>query len=63
MNEWPKWCVDLIYLDPPFNSNRAYNAIYRDNTGRPLPSQVEAFRDTWTLDTEQEGQIRTTRCS
>ena len=35
--------VDLIYLDPPFNSNRAYNAIYRDSTGRPLPVRVEAF--------------------
>jgi len=50
--------VDLIYLDPPFNSNRAYNAIYRDSTGRPLPVQVEAFCDTWTLDAEQEHQIR-----
>ena len=35
--------VDLIYLDPPFNSNRAYNAIYKDETGRPLPDQIEAF--------------------
>ena len=31
--------VDLIYLDPPFNSNRDYNAIYKDETGRPLPDQ------------------------
>ena len=59
MNEWPKWCVDLIYLDPPFNSNRQYNAIYSDATGRPLPTQIEAFCDTWTLDAEQERQIRT----
>ena len=51
--------VDLIYLDPPFNSNQQYNAIYKDNTGRPLPSQVEAFCDTWTLDEEQERTIRT----
>ena len=36
-------CVDLIYLDPPFNSNRTYNAIYKDETGRPLPDQIEAF--------------------
>ena len=29
--------VNLIYLDPPFNSNQEYNAIYKDETGRPLP--------------------------
>ncbi len=45
--------VDLIYLDPPFNSNRNYNAIYKDETGRPLPEQVEAFCDTWELDAER----------
>ena len=50
--------VDLIYLDPPFNSNRAYNAIYKDETGRPLPDQIEAFCDMWTLDAERERAIR-----
>ena len=50
--------VDLIYLDPPFNSNRAYNAIYKDETGRPLPEQIEAFCDLWTLDEESERAIR-----
>ena len=50
--------VDLIYLDPPFNSNRDYNAIYKTETGRPLPDQVEAFCDTWTLDEETERAIR-----
>lgn len=50
--------VDLIYLDPPFNSNRQYNAIYKDETGRPLPAQIDAFCDMWTLDAEQERQIR-----
>ena len=42
--------VDLIYLDPPFNSNRGYNAIYRDETGRELPDQVDAFCDMWELE-------------
>ncbi len=28
--------VDLVYLDPPFNSNEDYNSIYSDETGRPL---------------------------
>ena len=50
--------VDLIYLDPPFNSDQQYNAIYTDSTGRPLPDQIEAFCDTWTLDAEQERTIR-----
>ena len=51
--------VDLIYLDPPFNSNREYNAIYKDETGRPLPDQVEAFCDLWELDVAREQAIRT----
>ena len=59
MQEWPNACVDLIYLDPPFNSNRQYNAIYRDETGRPLPDQIEAFCDMWELDAERERAIRT----
>ena len=58
MSEWPSACVDLIYLDPPFNSNRQYNAIYRDETGRPLPDQIEAFCDMWELDPERERVIR-----
>ena len=50
--------VDLIYLDPPFNSKRNYNAIYKDETGRPLPVQVEAFCDMWELDEQRERAIR-----
>ena len=48
--------VYLIYLDPPFNSNQEYNAIYKDETGRPLPGQIEAFCDLWTLNEETERQ-------
>ena len=59
MSEWPLASVDLIYLDPPFNSNRQYNAIYKDETGRPLPDQIEAFCDMWELDSERETAIRT----
>ena len=59
MAEWPSHMVDLIYLDPPFNSNRQYNAIYKDETGRPLPDQIEAFCDMWELDDERERAIRT----
>lgn len=50
--------VDLIYLDPPFNSKRNYHAIYKDETGRPLPDQIEAFCDQWELDAERERTIR-----
>ena len=58
MQEMKSASVDLIYLDPPFNSNQAYNAIYEDETGRPLPDQIEAFCDLWTLDEETERQLR-----
>ena len=58
LKEW-KWdLVDLIYLDPPFNSNRSYNAIYKDATGRPLPAQIEAFCDMWQLDGQSERTLQ-----
>ncbi len=58
MQEMRSHSVDLIYLDPPFNSKRQYNAIYKDETGRPLPDQIEAFCDLFTLDTETDRAIR-----
>ncbi|MBC6429131.1 MAG: hypothetical protein GDA55_07910 [Cellvibrionales bacterium] len=58
MQEMEPASVDLIYLDPPFNSNRSYNAIYKDETGRPLPDQIDAFCDLWTLNEEHERAIR-----
>ena len=58
MQEMPLGSVDLIYLDPPFNSQKDYNAIYRDETGRPLPDQIEAFCDQWTLNEETERVIK-----
>jgi site-specific DNA-methyltransferase (adenine-specific) len=39
--------VDLIYLDPPFNSNRDYNVIFKDESGRKSDAQLVAFEDTW----------------
>jgi len=39
--------VDLIYLDPPFNSNRSYNVLFKDETGRESDAQLVAFDDTW----------------
>ncbi|MCY4202100.1 MAG: DNA methyltransferase [Aestuariivita sp.] len=58
MQEMPLGSVDLIYLDPPFNSQRDYNGIYKTETGKPLPDQIDAFCDTWTIDTETERAIR-----
>lgn len=43
----PDESVDLIYLDPPFNSQRAYNVIFHDQTGKEPASQIQAFEDTW----------------
>ncbi len=39
--------VDLIYLDPPFNSNRSYNVLFRDESGAESDAQMVAFEDTW----------------
>ncbi len=39
--------VDLIYLDPPFNSQRNYNVSMRDREGHESESQIVAFTDTW----------------
>ena len=50
--------IDLIYLDPPFNSNRNYHTIYKDHTGNPLPEQVEAFCDQWLLDSARKAAIK-----
>lgn len=58
MRDMPPESVNLVYLDPPFNSNRDYNAIYKDETGRPLPDQIEAFSDLWTLDDVREQAIQ-----
>ncbi len=59
MQEMKLNSVDLIYLDLPFNSKKDYHAIYKDETGRPLPDQIEAFCDQWTLDEDRERAIRT----
>ncbi|MEJ7776460.1 MAG: DNA methyltransferase [Sphingomicrobium sp.] len=39
--------VDLIYLDPPFNSNANYNILFKSKTGDGSDAQIEAFEDTW----------------
>jgi site-specific DNA-methyltransferase (adenine-specific) len=39
--------VDLIYLDPPFNSKADYNILYKEPTGERSQAQITAFEDTW----------------
>lgn len=39
--------VDLVYLDPPFNSNRSYNVIFARNASSSDTAQIQAFDDTW----------------
>ncbi|HUY09571.1 MAG TPA: DNA methyltransferase [Candidatus Dormibacteraeota bacterium] len=43
----PDESVDLVYLDPPFNSDRNYNVIFKDESGRKSDAQLLAFEDTW----------------
>ncbi len=42
--------VDLIYLDPPFNSNATYNVLFAEQDGSRAASQIKAFGDTWKWD-------------
>ena len=43
----PDESVDLVYLDPPFNSNASYNVLFREKSGEDSPAQIKAFTDTW----------------
>ena len=43
----PSESVDLVYLDPPFNSNRSYNVLFKHEGGSEAQAQVQAFDDTW----------------
>ncbi|MBI3050080.1 MAG: restriction endonuclease [Acidobacteria bacterium] len=42
--------VDLVYLDPPFNSNANYNVLFAEHDGTKAASQIKAFEDTWEWD-------------
>lgn len=43
----PGESIDLVYLDPPFNSNRNYNVLFKDESGKDSEAQITAFEDTW----------------
>ena len=44
---FPDECIDLIYLDPPFNSKKDYNILFKENGGVESEAQIKAFTDSW----------------
>ena len=46
--------VDLIYLDPPFNSKATYNVLFQEKSGEMAAAQITAFEDTWQWGIESE---------
>ena len=46
--EFPDAGVDLVYLDPPFNSNADHNVLFREPSGKVSQAQFHAFTDTWS---------------
>jgi len=54
----PDDSVDLIYIDPPFNSNRNYFVLFKDRTGKASAAQEAAFEDTWTWTEDSEATYK-----
>jgi len=50
----PDESVDLIYLDPPFNSKATYNVLFAEKNGSASAAQIKAFEDTWHWDKKAE---------
>ena len=46
--------VDLVYLDPPFNSRQDYNVLFAEKDGSQSSSQIHAFEDTWEWNLEAQ---------
>ena len=51
---FPSECVDLIYLDPPFNSKADYNVLFKEPSGEESVAQIQAFSDFWHWDKSAE---------
>lgn len=54
----PDESVDLVYLDPPFNSAQDYNVLFQERDGARAAAQIKAFGDTWTWDQEAARQYQ-----
>jgi site-specific DNA-methyltransferase (adenine-specific) len=50
--------VDLVYLDPPFNSDARYNVLFQSPKDAQASAQAEAFRDTWLWGEEAEWSLK-----
>ncbi len=50
--------VDLVYLDPPFNSNRSYNVLFKEANGSAADAQIAAFDDSWSWGPTAEETLR-----
>lgn len=57
MQDFPDGCIDLICLDPPFNSKQQYHAIFR-GSGLSIQPQIKAFDDMWHWDTESAQRVQ-----
>jgi len=55
-DHFPNESVDLIYLDPPFNSKANYNVIFKEPGGSESPAQMRAFDDTWSWDSSASAE-------
>src|SRR5580658_7946075 len=53
-NEIRSESVDLIYLDPPFNSRQDYNVLFAEKDGTKAAAQIMAFEDTWEWNLDAE---------
>ena len=53
----PSETVDLIYLDPPFNSKRDYNLLFKSPKGQQSEAQITAFEDSWHWGDQAEGEF------
>lgn len=60
---FPAGFVDLVYLDPPFNSNRAYNVLFKNRSGDESDAQIVAFDDTWTWSQDDERLLKELKVS
>lgn len=59
---FPDESVNLIYLDPPFNSNAGYNVLFKSASGAGADASIEAFDDTWTWGDASKNALPRIRC-
>jgi site-specific DNA-methyltransferase (adenine-specific) len=52
---FPDECVDLVYLDPPFNSKRTYNYVFQAAAGPGDTAHIRAFSNTWSFERAAHG--------